>query len=147
TRHKKNINNINNLIRNNKHIKTLYKEYQTERSATRDLVRQNTIKECKELDLSKVRTFQEDMMDIDMNQDETLDEILDESNDRLTLNQAIEILSIAEKQMTDEIKIMEVERNELFQDIQRYFVIHNECLWDIFELGQKDFLKPILSKI
>ncbi|CAG8811450.1 1607_t:CDS:2, partial [Cetraspora pellucida] len=50
----------------------------------------------------------------DMKQDETLDE----SNDRLTLNQAIEILSIAEKQMTDEINVMEMECNELFQDIQ-----------------------------
>ncbi|CAG8804585.1 1758_t:CDS:2, partial [Cetraspora pellucida] len=66
------------------------------------------------------RTCQDkDMMDIDMNQDETLNETLDESNDRLTLNQAIEILSIAEKQMTDEINVMEMECNELFQDIQR----------------------------
>ncbi|CAG8544940.1 10079_t:CDS:2 [Cetraspora pellucida] len=95
-------------------------KYQAERSATRELVHQNTIEECKKLDFWKVRTCQDkDMMDIDMNQDETLDEILDVSNDRLTLNQAIEILSIAEKQMTDEINFMEMERNELFQDIQR----------------------------
>ncbi|CAG8792443.1 10039_t:CDS:2, partial [Cetraspora pellucida] len=82
TRHKK-----NNLIRNNKHIKTLYKEHQTERSAMRELVHQNTIEEYRKLDLWKVRTCQDkDMMDIDMNQDETLDE----SSDRLTLNQTIE---------------------------------------------------------
>ncbi|CAG8820182.1 10848_t:CDS:2, partial [Cetraspora pellucida] len=40
------------------------------------------------------------------------------SNDRLTLNQAIEILLIAEKQMKDEINVMEMECNELFRDIQ-----------------------------
>ncbi|CAG8814722.1 19570_t:CDS:2, partial [Cetraspora pellucida] len=48
---------------------------------------------------------------------ETFDETLDESNDRLTFNQAIEILSIAEKQMTNEINVMEMECNEFFQDI------------------------------
>ncbi|CAG8682917.1 18197_t:CDS:2, partial [Cetraspora pellucida] len=63
TRHKENINDINNLIRNNKHIKALYKEYQTERSATKELVHQNTI------EFILVKT---------MDQDETLDETLDE---------------------------------------------------------------------
>ncbi|CAG8676525.1 5500_t:CDS:2, partial [Cetraspora pellucida] len=64
----------------------------------------NIKKNVKKLDFWKVCTCQDkDMMDIDMNQgetfDETFDETLDESNDQLTLNQAIEILSIAEKQM------------------------------------------------
>ncbi|KAF0543004.1 Cnl2/NKP2 family protein [Gigaspora margarita] len=123
-----------NSYRNNKHLKTLYKEYQTGRNATREKVHQNTIEECKKFEMWKVRTCQDkDMMDIDMDQDE----MLDESNDRLILNQAIEILSIAEKQMTDEINTIELECNELFQDIQRI----NEDMSDLRygRIGPKGF--------
>ncbi|CAG8482409.1 3161_t:CDS:2 [Dentiscutata heterogama] len=99
------------------------------RRSTREIVHQNTIEECKKFELWKNRN----MMDIDLNEDD----MLDESNDRLTLNQAIEILSIAEKQITDEINAIELECNELFQDIQRI----NEDMSDLRygRIGPKGF--------
>ncbi|CAG8803581.1 2369_t:CDS:2, partial [Dentiscutata erythropus] len=114
--------------RGNKHIKTLYREYKANRSSTRELVRINVL-ERKKFELWKIQ----DKMDLDVSQDD----MLDESNDLLTLNQAIEILSNAENQITDEINATELECNELFQDIQRI----NEDMSDLRygRIGPKGF--------
>ncbi|CAB4490785.1 hypothetical protein RhiirA1_407178 [Rhizophagus irregularis] len=98
--------------RNNPLIKTLYREFQLERNTIRETVKANIIEECR-----KPEQWEnlEDNMEVDDDIDEPYDEFED---NRLSLKQAISILSKAKRHMTYEIYRMNEDFNELFEGIE-----------------------------
>ncbi|GBC05878.1 hypothetical protein RclHR1_06490013 [Rhizophagus clarus] len=100
--------------RNNPLIKSLYREFQLERNTIRETVKANITEECKKPEQWE-NSDGEDNMEIDDDIDEPYDELDD---NRLSLKQAIDMLSKAKKHMTYDIYRMNDDFNILFDKIE-----------------------------
>ncbi|CAJ0911281.1 1215_t:CDS:2 [Entrophospora sp. SA101] len=107
---------------------TSYREIQSNRHNIRETVKNNIIEECKKHEKLDLQKFKKKILNLDDNVFDGVDEKC------LTIDQAIEKLTMANKNMIEETKNMKKENLNLLENIQKI----NE---DVNDLNSR--LKPI----
>ncbi|CAJ0745715.1 22767_t:CDS:2 [Entrophospora sp. SA101] len=99
--------------RTNPNIIKLFREIQSNRHNIRETVKNNIIEECKKHEKLDLQKFKKKILNLDDNVFDGVDEKC------LTIDQAIEKLTMANKNMIEETKNMKKENLNLLENIQK----------------------------